>query len=340
MTNNGSENTGKENTHLELRDEQTIAKLIKAAGPRINPPQAMTAEVRASVYAEWKAETRPRSHGAQWLALAATLVLGVVFSLWRFIPGDQVLVAEVERVSGRVEYSLDNISWQQPEQQLPVKLDIPESSYLRTDAQSLASLTLNNNINLRMDRNTRVQFTSATEIVLYQGAVYVDSGETPLAQQIRIVTPIGSAEDIGTQFEVRLKGTAMYVKVREGTVILHRDTDTYRSEAGQTMMLNADGSTLTGITSPFGDEWEWTQSIAPYFRIDSQKLIVFLRWVARETGSELRFKSAFSEAAAEQTELHGSISGFTPAESLTAVLATTEFQQISRADGTILIDFK
>lgn len=337
MTNNGSKNTGKENTPLELRDEQTIANLIKAAGPRVNPPQAMAAEVRSHVYAQWKAETQRSSHGTRWLALAASLVLGVVFSLWSFTHEDLLMVAEVDRVSGSIEHSLDNITWQQPAQ-----MDLQESSYLRTDDQSLASFTLSNNINVRMDRNTMVRLNSATEVVLYEGGIYVDSGVTPSAQrQIRIVTRFGSAEDIGTQFEVRLKdGKSMHVMVREGIVILHGETESYRRDAGQTMQLNSDGSTLAGTTSRFGDEWAWTQTIAPDFDIENQHLISLLRWVARETGSELHFKSTFCEVAAEQTLMHGSISGFTPAESLKAVLATTELQQLSQADGTILIDFK
>jgi ferric-dicitrate binding protein FerR (iron transport regulator) len=336
MSNNGSRETPKQTTHLELQDEAAIERLIKAAGPRVNPPQSMAAEVRRRVYADWKAETQRSALSPQWLALAATLVLGVVFGVWRITGEDQVLIAEVDRVSGSVEYSLDNISWQPAEQ-----LAMQEPAYLRTDDQSLASLTLHNNINVRMDLNTSIRLTSASELILYQGGVYVDSGVTPTAQrQISITTPFGRAEDIGTQFEVRLDEQSMHVKVREGTVILHRDTDAYRRDAGQTIKVHSDGSTFEGAVPVFGDQWAWTQAIAPTFEIDQRKLIEFLRWVARETGSKLRFKSAFCEAAAEQIELHGSISGFTPAESLTAVLATTEVQQIPQTDGIILLECK
>ncbi len=101
--------------------------------------------------------------------------------------------------------------------------------------------------------------------------------------------------------------------------------------------MESDGAVQRQIIGRSGKDWAWAGEIAPAFEIDERPLPEFLHWVSRETGLEIDYASPVVERQAEAVILRGSVTGLTPAQALTAVLATTELQSVE-TDGVLLIE--
>lgn len=323
-------------------EEARIEQLLKEAGPRLEPPLDLMNEVRGAVYKEWQAETR-RHHTSikSWLAIAATLLLAVAAGLWQFGLQEETVLARMDRSTGVVELSLDNQAWVPVVLQAVKETEFTQNMYLRTRQLSRLSITLVSGVNIRLDIDTTIQIQSLQAIVLLDGAIYVDSGRHGSADsRIQIITRLGNATDLGTQFEVRLDQDAVQVRVREGIVNFSAPDTVYRTESGTSVELDNAGVATRGGTPAYDRSWAWVQSVAPQFTIDNHSLMDFLKWAARETGAELEFENAFAEATARRTILHGEMSGFTVEESLLAILATTDLEQVSAQPGVLLVRLK
>jgi hypothetical protein len=73
------------------------------------------------------------------------------------------------------------------------------------------------------------------------------------------------------------------------------------------------------------------------FDIEGQTLARFLEWFSSASGCRVSFSSDQARALAEGTLLSGTIKGFTPAEALTAVLASTDLMYDVPQRGVIRI---
>ncbi|MDK1024663.1 MAG: FecR family protein [Gammaproteobacteria bacterium] len=322
-------------------EEARIEQLLKEAGPRLEPPLDLMNEVRGAVYKEWQAETRHHTSIKSWLAIAATLLLAVAAGLWQFGLQEETVLARMDRSTGVVELSLDNQAWVPVVLQAVKETEFTQNMYLRTRQLSRLSITLVSGVNIRLDIDTTIQIQSLQAIVLLDGAIYVDSGRHGSADsRIQIITRLGNATDLGTQFEVRLDQDAVQVRVREGIVNFSAPDTVYRTESGTSVELDNAGVATRGGTPAYDRSWAWVQSVAPQFTIDNHSLMDFLKWAARETGAELEFENAFAEATARRTILHGEMSGFTVEESLLAILATTDLEQVSAQPGVLLVRLK
>lgn len=323
-------------------EEARIERLLQEAGPRLEPPVELMEEVRGAVYKEWQTETR-RHHTSikSWFAIAATLLLAVVAGLWQFGMEEEAVLARMDRSTGVVELSLDNQAWVPVVLQALKATEFTQNMYLRTRQLSRLSITLVSGVNIRLDIDTTIQIRSLQAIELLDGAIYVDSGKHRSADsRIQIITRMGNATDIGTQFEVRLDKDAVQVRVREGVVNFSAIDTVYRAESGTSLELDNAGFATSGGVPAYDRSWSWAQSVAPPFEIDNHSLKDFLKWAARETGAELEFENAFAEATARRTILHGAMTGFTVEESLLAILATTDLEQVSEQPGVLLIRLK
>ena len=322
-------------------EEARIEQLLKEAGPRLEPPLDLMNEVRGAVYKEWQAETRHHTSIKSWLAIAATLLLAVAAGLWQCGLQEETVLARMDRSTGVVELSLDNQAWVPVVLQAVKETEFTQNMYLRTRQLSRLSITLVSGVNIRLDIDTTIQIQSLQAIVLLDGAIYVDSGRHGSADsRIQIITRLGNATDLGTQFEVRLDQDAVQVRVREGIVNFSAPDTVYRTESGTSVELDNAGVATRGGTPAYDRSWAWVQSVAPQFTIDNHSLMDFLKWAARETGAELEFENAFAEATARRTILHGEMSGFTVEESLLAILATTDLEQVSAQPGVLLVRLK
>ena len=323
-------------------EEARIEQLLKEAGPRLEPPLDLMNEVRGAVYKGWQADTR-RDHTSMksGLAIAATGLLAVAAGLWQCGLQEETVLARMDRSTGVVELSLDNQAWVPVVLQAVKETEFTQNMYLRTRQLSRLSITLVSGVNIRLDIDTTIQIQSLQAIVLLAGAIYVDSGRHGSADsRIQIITRLGNATDLGTQFEVRLDQDAVQVRVREGIVNFSAPDTVYRTESGTSVELDNAGVATRGGTPAYDRSWAWVQSVAPQFTIDNHSLMDFLKWAARETGAELEFENAFAEATARRTILHGEMSGFTVEESLLAILATIDLDQVSALPGVLLVRLK
>jgi ferric-dicitrate binding protein FerR (iron transport regulator) len=164
---------------------------------------------------------------------------------------------------------------------------------------------------------------SSSEIRLEEGSVYIDnpSGSGSLTA-LAVHTPLGIVREIGTQFEVRLRERSLRLRVREGTVALHRADEVESAGVGTEVILGPNDSLQRQTIAPHGPEWAWVIKIAPKLDIEGRPLEDFLTWVSRETGRHVRFENESIKESTSNIVLHGTIEGLSLADALDTVLPT------------------
>lgn len=285
-------------------DESDIARVLTAAGARVQPPAELTAAVRESVHAEWRALlARQARHRKVVFALAAGLVLAVC-GLW----ASRSLVA-------------------------------PRGESVATDSNHYTALAFPGGVSVRLDHDTRIERFNPQHIALRRGAVYVDAGAQHDARYgLQIDTPIGAVNHVGTQYEVRLLAAGTRIRVREGRVELGGRAPALL-QAHDQLLVSASGLSARTSISPDSPEWDWASEAAPAFAINGRPLAEFLDWAGRELGREIVYSTPQARAEATQAILSGSIAGLTPGEALAAVLPTTRLRS-AQSDGRIVIELQ
>jgi ferric-dicitrate binding protein FerR (iron transport regulator) len=161
---------------------------------------------------------------------------------------------------------------------------------------------------------------AAGVIELSAGAVYVDTGGESGRFEVR--TPLATARDVGTQFEVRLVDRTVRLRVREGAVELSDGTRSVAGRAGTEVTLSATGAMSRPIAT-HGSEWDWTAAVALPFEIEGATLSAFLARIAREHGWTVRYADAALAREASDIILHGSVRGLPPGEAVGVAIATS-----------------
>jgi ferric-dicitrate binding protein FerR (iron transport regulator) len=312
-----------------------LAALVRAAGKRPAPPAEDYERVLAASRATWRAKVQSRRQRRFLYAVAASLaavalIFGAVTRL-----SDAPPAASAVALQGRVEI-LSNGVWQE----LPaIHTAIPADTRLRTVADGRGSLAFEHGVSLRLDRATEVLIRSATRVELEAGALYFDSGADRSATAFEIGTPFGTVRDIGTQFEVRSLPDGLRVRVREGDVTLYRPgaPSTLATTAGEQLSIDSGGAIRRQPFATDDPDWDWITEVAQPPEVEGQTAYEVLRWVARESGRELRFADATAEQSARRSVLSGSGRGLTPLELLEIVVATAEGLDYELVPGAIVI---
>lgn len=295
--------------------EESIAKLLRLAGPRPGVPAGARARVHAAVKQEWRRSVAPRrSRSRRWAvpaSLAAAVVLAVMLG-GRLPLVDRGPVATVTLVAG---------AGVQPHGLLAGDPLYPGDSI--TTGDNGISLVFKNGLSLRLAAHTVATLEALDEVRVTTGTVYADSGLSARADRtITVHTDIGSATDYGTQFAVAYDSGAMSVAVREGSVRIDARRAEYTADAGEKVTFRKGEEARYANLPPHDESWRWAAALAPPFDIDRRPVIDFLRWVARETGRELVFATDGARLAAMATRLNGSVAGLTPSEAIEAVRPT------------------
>lgn len=338
-------------------EEGEVRRLLERAGPRDAVPPEDLEPIKAAFRTAWQEHvdgSRPqaprrepgrrsgRLAGWQLAALAASLllVLGLGWWLWRIAaPAGAGPAARVESLAGRVTArDIDRGGREGPDgaaraTPLADGAEVPAGAVLETagagePAVGRAALRLAGGASLRLDAGSRVRLVSASLIELERGAVYLDSGggsRRPRAVEVR--TPLGTAREVGTQFEVRLLGlgeaAALRVRVREGAVRVDRSGGSaapYLTGAGVELTLRADGSVARRRIAGHGAPWAWVLAAAPPLAIEGLTLQQFLDRVARETGWTIRYADPDLAASARSIVVHGNLGDLRPDEAPDVVL--------------------
>jgi len=317
-------------------DADLVERLVRMAGARPPVPAERMLRAEANVRAAWEQSVRfrRRHRATAWVtglaaAAALAMALGVAWNRAGAPVTPPPMVASIERVTGSA--TLANSAGERP---LLAGESLRAGDVVRTAADGRVALRLPGGPSLRIDSGSRAVFTNPAALHLDAGAVYVDSQGGPA---VVVSTSLGTVEERGTQFEVRMAPDELRVRVREGSVRLAADRHEWQAGAGAELLLAADGRLARGSVSVHGDAWDWVQAIAPSFRLDGATLGDFLAWAGRESGSRVAWAEPVRAATARATILHGSIDGLPPDQALAAVLPTCGLA--SRRDGSTIVLF-
>ena len=331
------------------RDEATMARLLRLAGPRSPVPRDVEQRVYENVRREWLASSQPpdgarvyaRVH-REWTrrgrvvrlrrwalptAAAATLLLAVAVLLQPPPPVDtRVAAATVARATGG---STDGL--------FESGQTVYVGDTLSTGEGQGLALLLNGAESMRIDENTTLLVQEKHAFELVSGRVYADTGDFVYRRHGLVIdTPMGLVTDVGTQFDVAIRDDSLKVAVREGRVDVTREDNVYVAVAGERMRVRAGEAATVDALAPHDAYWDWAVALAPAYDIENKSLLDFLRWASRETGRELYFETDELRLAAMRVDLHGSVAGFTPLEAVESVLAGTKFRYRIEA-GRIVI---
>lgn len=333
-------------------DEKALGALLSQATPRPLVPQEHWLKAHEAAQVAWQEQVRRRRQGraAMGLGLAAAALfawwmVGGSSSVWRFLQSFDKPVWDktpiVEALAG-LDVVQGEVRWQ--------PLDGPESvdgepvrlqsgsrlhgrGWLTTHGASRAALRLAGGQSLRVDVNTHLRLEAPDAVWLEEGVVYVDSQSSA---SLEVRTRHGVARDIGTQFEVRVEGEELRLRVREGEVRLSRGKQEHAAVSGDELRLGSEGALQRGTLAPSSEAWSWSLAVAPPFALEGSSLDDFLEWVTRENGWQLRFASSTLEMEAATIELHGSLENVPLDQAAAMILATCGLEH-DLQDGALVV---
>jgi ferric-dicitrate binding protein FerR (iron transport regulator) len=193
---------------------------------------------------------------------------------------------------------------------------------IRTPGSVVAAFTMANGASLRVNERTSVLIESPSVVTVEQGAVYIDTEGASAGAAFEVRTALGVIRDIGTQFEVDVTELRTRVRVRDGEVVLTRNSVETRAGRGTQLVAATDAVTSSSVPV-FGAEWEWVGRLPSPFNLNAHTLMEFLTWVSRETGYAVAFESEDLAEKARRMTVQGSVDGLTPHEALETVLPAT-----------------
>ena len=309
--------------------DRELEALLRAAGQRPEPPAERGERIRDATRAHWLAlraarvrRRRIRLVGALAAGTLAVALLGIGLRRLTVPPAvppenapPAIAVGRVEAMTGEVRAIATR----------PVAIGeaVTSGSDWETGGGAHLVLRLSTGHSVRLDEQSRLRVLGRDRLDLHHGAVYLDSGgaERPADAPIEIRTPRGTVREAGTQYEVRVDGEAVRVRVREGAVEVSHAAGTLNVSIGQELRVDPTGRVARGACAVYGPDWSWAERAAPLPDIEGLSLDKVLRWMARERG--LRLVYAPGTPAAAEIRLAGSIRGMTLDEALIAVLATS-----------------
>ncbi len=321
-------------------NDEDIERILKSAGSREKPPLEIEREIRGRLRTEWLAivADKRRDRRRQTSFALAAGILAAAVGVWIAAPrlgGPADPVATMMLATGEVRV---NSGWFSAWRQVAPGQSLTVGQALETGPSGRGALAMAGGVSARLDHDTRVNITGAQELTLERGALYVDAGPiVSPASRLDVITPSGSVRHVGTQYEVRLMGTGVRLRVREGRIEWHARTGGFeQSGSGEQLMIAGDGTVERLAMSLYGEYWDWAAAAAPGIKIEGLPLDRFLAWAGRELGREIVYATPESATDVASIVVHGSIAGLTPRQALDAVLATTSVRG-SLEEGRIVI---
>jgi ferric-dicitrate binding protein FerR (iron transport regulator) len=320
-----------------MTEEEVTAQLLRLAGAPADPPAERTARVREAVHREWLVGRRRRvvrrSGAIALVGVAACLTLVIWMNRPHSMPlPSNRVVAIGQRIEGQ-PLILRQSRHPAASQPLTVSSPVYPGDLIQTDDLSRAALVATDGSSVRIDRSSRVRILTPAAIEVVAGAAYVATSKGSHGFEVR--TAMGIVRDRGTQFEVRLTGSSLRVRVRSGAVEVGRGASITTAEAGTEAMVTSTGIAVRGVPT-YGADWAWTSHLAPAYGIEGRSLGACLDHLAGEEGWTLRYADVAVAEAAGRTILHGSVEGLQAEQALEVALATSGLQYRLR-DGELLV---
>ena len=307
-------------------DYDALEELLRQASPRPAPSHEDEIAVRAAVQAEWRDLTSSRRTRRRFLqyGIAATVLLGgfAVLNVLRTSAVDPVQVASIEKSIGAV-YVLGEQAVLRETNDLS---NIVSGQTIVTGAGAGLALAWGKGGSVRVDENSRLEFTDDQTVYLEKGRVYFDSRSSALiagadhAAVFMLKTPIGEIRHVGTQYMTEVNGDALVVSVREGEVSVDGIRHDRAVLPGQQMTMSGSQQPSVLSIGRSGEAWNWVNRITPPVNVEGRSVYEFLVWASREMGLELVL-TATANSVAHSALLMGTIET-SPAEALPLRLAT------------------
>lgn len=329
--------------------EEMVAKLIAAAGKgRTASPEARQ-RIYSVVRSHWESEAKrrpaaskrfstPRRRSQSFratrvVAMAATVAgVALTFFLLQQAPEEAAVVARLARIDGSAELV-------RGDEILPLgsgadRQAIEVDDTIRTGSDGRIALRLEDGLSLRLNVDTELSFTETNELELRSGAVYIDSGRVATANDLRVQTPLGAVEHLGTQYELHVAGSQLRVRVREGRVAVQIDDVGEIGEAGEQIEFGRDGVLSRTSIAPNDPAWNWAAALATLPAAESYALGETLEWVARERGLTLEFENVSARQKALLDRVVG-LQGLDSVETLAIIERTNGLR--AEVEGARLI---
>lgn len=324
-----------------MRGDHAVEELLRRASPRPTPPAEDERIVREAVHAEWQAVTgriRTRQR-VTYLAAAAAVLLGLVVALnaLQVSHTPAVQVATINKSHGSI-YLLGE---QAELKEMTDLASIVAGQVIQTGNGAGIGLDWGNGGSLRVDENTRVEFTSGDSVYLRSGRIYFDSLPSQMiagntASDFEISTDHGLVRHLGTQYMTFTDADKLSVSVREGEVLVD---GVYVEEAtaheGEQLTVSGGARPTVVNINGYGEAWDWIEATAPAIDIDGQTVDDFLTWIGRETGLRVSYESPAAEHVARSGVLRGEVD-MKPREELAFRMAGEDLDY-RIADGTIYV---
>lgn len=311
---------------MTAQTDDALEALLRKAGRRPAPPEAVAAAVYAQTRRAWEVQVQRRTVVRRSYAWAASVLLLLLASwgAWTQYPHEIMAMAPAGQ-----DLLITHTKWH------PLAARRGGEIYAGDTMQSGATgalLRRTDGGELRLARKSRLLFASATELRLSQGQLFVQTGAGPRSRDLVVVTDLGSVEHIGTQFLVNRENDALLVAVRDGRVAVHYAQHAATElHGGQAMRVDSGGELRRWDLPAFDGVWDWADALATPLAIDGHSLYAVLDQIAQRAGLTLTFGSPAAEAEARRLALHGAPLELPPHSALDAVLATTTLR--GAADG-------
>lgn len=323
----------------EMAESTEIGQLLKLAGRRPVPDTARMAAAREVARAEWtrSVERRPR-RSAWWLTTAAVVVASALgLATWIAssrapVPVPLVETATLRSLIGRITVTSADSSLRIVAE---AGARLHAGNRIETGTGDRAALQMDQGISARIDQETVVVLGAPDRVTLERGAVYIDARSPSRGPAFHVRTSLGDVRHLGTQFEVRLRGGSLRVRVREGRIAVERAGTQWTSHAREELLLVPGKPPARHPIATVGPEWDWATGLARSPRLEGLTVPAFLDWASREQGLRWVYEHPAMKERFASTVLHGSLEGLAPGEALEAVLPTCGLS--ARVDGERLI---
>jgi hypothetical protein len=358
----------KDSDHFES-DDDTFGELLRSAGRGPQLSDDARARIRASVEATWRqtlerdsarprvasAATRSRRGSittaragnwrrrARWLAPAlaasvAVVVATVVFNGPTLVaPGGAPEFATIAVADGGISLVRDG-----QRQRLEGSAAPRVGDRIETSANGRLALRLADGNELRLNNGTTIEITASTSVDLIAGMLYFDARPNAPRSEFTVATNFGTVEHVGTQYIAALADDGLVVRVREGEARVLTEAidgtgqEAHSAVAGQQLTLNENGSADVAPFATDHPDWAWAQNLARTRFDGPRTVLALLEWAARETGREVRIDSDTTRESAAGVTLNQVVEGLSPADLLTVIRSTTNFD-VSESATTLTV---
>ncbi len=290
---------------MNLQSDKELESLLSQAGPRPVPPAEDVAAARELVRDEWQSVVgRRRRNRLLGFAAAATLVVAAIvsFDMLQTPDAPAAQIATIERSFGSI-YLLGDRS---ELREIDDLISVMQGQTVVTGSNSGVAFNFGNDLSLRSDARTRIEFVDPATVYLHDGRVYVDAAAAGRTN-LRIESEYGVVEHIGTQYMMTVDKRELMVSVREGKVAIEGSYHDATVVPGKRVRLSGTRRPDFANVPLSGEHWQWVEALAPSADFDGRSVHEFLEWVSRETGLLLEFESPAAERLALAETLNGRI---------------------------------